>query len=497
VRVFLDGRVLRGLTWFAIAVCCAPALYLRYLPMVELPQYVALSRMLLHLHDPQYSFSEYYELALDRSLAVLPLYLLGGLSELIPHDAATRAVVWLSVLSYPLGLCALLRAQGKPIVYVLLGIPLIYPASFYLGLLPSLASTGLALYMIALLHSAQLDRPRLALVSLVLPLTHPFSVCVALSFVGAKLCTERSSWRQLPWLGLSPLLLGGAYWGVRAVQADGVAAFRYPGLAFRLLRVPETILGGFSSRGEAYMLGALLVLWLWLMRGQWPTHSTRWRALTSSERALWISAAWFLAGYLLLPSSTWTTGAIHVRSGGIAFALLPVLLPRELMYVSRTRVIALLFTLAAGSISYTSAQLVRFDREAQPFAAVLERTRQRPKLVSLSYDNRGQLARGNPYLHFAAYAQAEHGGFLGLSAVDYSWTAPLRRRQDAAAVPPVFGSEWDPALLQAQPDHFRFYDAAITRGSEPREMTMLTVASFELAAQSGQWLLYVRPAVSD
>jgi hypothetical protein len=77
----LGSPRVRALTYGLIALCCAPPLYLQFLPMVELPQYVALSRMLWHLHDRQYDFGSHYALALDKSLACVPLYLLGVSSE--------------------------------------------------------------------------------------------------------------------------------------------------------------------------------------------------------------------------------------------------------------------------------------------------------------------------------------------------------------------------------------------------------------------------------
>jgi hypothetical protein len=415
---------------------------------------------------------------------------MGGLSEVAPHAFATRAATWLSVLSYPLGLCALLRAQGKPIAFALLALPLIYSATFYLGLLPSLAATGLALYAIALLHSPNSSRSARLLVATLLPITSPFGVCITLLHAASALAVSR---RRLPWLDLLPLALGGLYWGVRALHADGVAAFNHPGLALRLLRLPETVIGGFYGRGDVYMLGAQLILWLLLARGQLPRSRQRWRELSDLERALWLTMAIYLVGYLVLPSSAWSTTAIQVRAGVMAFSLLPAVLPAQPIAAPRARTTMLLLAFAIGCISYTSSQLIRFDREARPFAALLARVPARPKLLSLLYNSRSELARANPYLHFAAYAQAERGGSLALSAVDYSWTAPLRRRRDSAAVAPVYGSEWNPTLMHEHPREFAFYDTTITRGPERREMTIMNAELFTFAAASGSWLLFVRP----
>jgi hypothetical protein len=167
-----DGRLYRLVTYALIALCCAPALFLDYLPMRELPQYAALSRMLLHLRDSQYGFAAYYELDFARGASVLPLWLWGALADLAGLEAATKLMVWASLMLGLLGMCALLRAQSKPAVLALLGVPFAYASSFYLGLVPSMFSMGLALWAMAWLVRG--DAPRkLAAVSCMLPLTHP------------------------------------------------------------------------------------------------------------------------------------------------------------------------------------------------------------------------------------------------------------------------------------------------------------------------------------
>jgi hypothetical protein len=77
-----------------------------------------------------------------------------------------------------------------------------------------------------------------------------------------------------------------------------------------------------------------------------------------------------------------------------------------------------------------------------------------------------------------------------------AWTVPLRRRPRAPVPAPIFGSEWDPALVQVQPFVFRRYDTVIVNGKERREMTIMMEADvpYRLLAQSGSWQLYRREA---
>jgi hypothetical protein len=491
----LEGRTMSTLSWLLIAICCAPPLYLRFLPMVDLPQYVAASRILMHLDDPAYGFSAFYELALAKAPAVATLYLLGGLSWLMSLDAATRVVTFLSVVLYPLGLCALLRAQGKPIALALLGLPLVYASPFFWGLLPSTVSAGLAWIAIALLISARGDRAsRISLLAVctLLPLTHPFGVAMVVGYVATATVTRTRDEPQLPWLWLTPVLAGALYWCARALHADGVAAYSSPSVAYRVLGLPDEILGGFAARDETLLLGAQVVVWLVLCRGALPSSVQRFVRLPRAERALYLLAVLCVLGYLVLPARTWTTGAISPRVGVLAFSLLPVLVPGRCLRMLPLRASVLLLALGASAAWHATANLVRFDAEARPFVSVLKHVPWRPKLVGLIYDNTGHVARSFPYLQFPAYAQAERGGLLALSLADFAWTVPLRRRGDSKAPSPPYGAEWDPAALQVQPERFLFYDAVLVRGKEPREMTIFMDTPFRLVQRSGDWLLYSR-----
>jgi hypothetical protein len=113
-------------------------------------------------------------------------------------------------------------------------------------------------------------------------------------------------------------------------------------------------------------------------------------------------------------------------------------------------------------------------------------------MLGMIYDNQGHVANCNPYLHFAAYAHAERGGYMSLSLAELSWTAPLRRKSDAPAPPPLHGSDWDPALFHNRPFQLFVYDTMIINGKEPREMTVQMAMGYKLKAQSGDWLLYTR-----
>lgn len=526
-RVQSDGTLYRLATYALIALCCAPTLFLPYLPMRELPQYAALSRMLLHLHDPEYGFAAYYELDFGRGASVLVLALWGVLADVLGLALATKLMVWTSLVLTQFGMCAVLRAQRKPVVLALLGLPFAYANTFYLGLVPSALSFGLALWAIAWmlrLHEGHRAQRWLAAISCALPLTHPVGMIAVLLFAACWLIAHGRAGTP-PWLGSSsdqalsasasdahrhsepawrrallslwpliPSVLGGIYWLRASLRADGVAAYNWPGLAARIMLAPRYLIGGWTGNGDAWLLCAALVLWLYLCRPV-TLRSVREDPVTLAS---WCVAALCLVGYFLLPSSTWSSSAICERAGSALLAFLPVLVPHAGLTLSRHRGPLLLIALAAVSCWYSSTQLARFATEAAHFDAVLAVMPARPKLWTLAYDSQGELARGNPYMHVAAYAQAQRGGFLSLSQLDYAWTVPLRRRKSAPAPAPIYGSEWDPSAAQILFELYDFYDNILTIGKEPREMTILMHSRFEIAAHSGMFVLYsVRPSATD
>ena len=66
-------------------------------------------------------------------------------------------------------------------------------------------------------------------------------------------------------------------------------------------------------------------------------------------------------------------------------------------------------TLAVMAILFAWTQLVRFDREAGSFDAVLAEVAERPNLTVVTQDGRGSILRMPVYWHFGAYAQARRG----------------------------------------------------------------------------------------
>src|ERR1700754_4060633 len=116
----LRGRLLQWLTCAILALACSAPLFLHWLPMTDLSQLIAASRIFVDLNDPAYDFGRWYELALPRSPLWLPLWAAGWLAKLSTPALAGRVIAFVSVSAYPLGLCVLLNKLGKPVALALL-----------------------------------------------------------------------------------------------------------------------------------------------------------------------------------------------------------------------------------------------------------------------------------------------------------------------------------------------------------------------------------------
>src|SRR5688572_23982666 len=125
--------IVLGLTLVAICVLALPTLWFSYLPMTDLPQHAAVVSIIEHHDDPAYGFAAYYDVDWWRTPYVLPYLIWIGVGKVLGLAAGMHVAALVSVLAYPLGLLALLRAAGKPSWLALLGLPLVYNRAFFWG----------------------------------------------------------------------------------------------------------------------------------------------------------------------------------------------------------------------------------------------------------------------------------------------------------------------------------------------------------------------------
>jgi type IV secretory pathway VirJ component len=478
----------------ALLLLAAPALLLRYLPMTDVPQQWAVVSILHGLSDPRMGFAAYYESAWSRTPCLLPYAVAMGLMQAVGLDATMRLLELLSLVSYPLGVLALLRAQGKPAWLALLSLPLVYNRAFFWGALLFSLSLGPAL-----LACAQLVRPRrgwreealAAATCLVVVTTSLYGAAMVLGFAALAFALgERARLRERR-LPLVVLLVGAAAWLWLGEASFSTGAWYFEPLGQRLGAFDDEILGGWRGPWEDALLLAFGAVWLALSASRLPVTRERWRSLAPAERVLLASAGLCALLYFVLPTHSPYAKAVHFRFALLAALWLPAAAGAEALERRPRLARGMLLGLAAASLALAWVQLPRFDREARAFDAVLAALPERPKALMLGFERDGRLLRTDPYLHFLAYAQARRGGVSATSFVGEFWHYPLRERADSPrpATPPDL--VWHPERFDAQ-GFGAWYEWVIVRTRRPERDAPLSPDGYALVLDATPWRLYRR-----
>ncbi len=467
-----------------------PILALRFLPLTDFPQHLAVLAMLRHLDDPAYGFAPYYALDLGRTLYLLP-YGLGLLFSLaLPEQLALQCVVFLSAVAYPLGLMRLLAAMGKPRAIGVLALPLIFNGGFYWGFIHFNLALGLSLWAMALICE---ERPRwwhdilLAAQGAALVFTHLYGLALLLGCAVLAMAygPPARRWRRL--VPLAPALLGALLW---PWPEAGGGSTTWPSLRSRLLALPREALGAYGGHAELplfllLLLGVALLAWPRL-----PGSRARWRALTWQERVAYLVVGGNAALYFLMPRDTPSAMWIHFRHAVIATSLLPLLVPAELPRRARWLAPGGAALLALAGVGNAWAHLLRFDREARGFAEVVAHVPARPRLLSLIFDPRGAVMGGVPYLHFAGYIQARRGGLSGVTFARF-WNIPVRLRDDSGVPPLPPDFEWAPRKFDFA-GFGHYYGYVLVRGVAPGRRPPVRPFPYRLVLERPPWRLYRR-----
>jgi hypothetical protein len=469
------------LTLAAIVVVCVPALVLAYLPMTDLPQHLAVASILDHGGDPAYGFGDWYVVDWLRTPYVLPYALAIAFGKVVGLAGGMRIVVFLSLVVYPLGVMAILRAADKPAWLALLALPFVYNRTFFWGFVAFDLSIGLALLAFALYVSPRVSiRRDVALAAAVLgtTLSHIYGLALVIALVVAYAVV--GGWPRLrarPWR-FAPLAVGVLLWVLGAREQQGYGITISPPLGERLVELPHELLGGYADRSELVVLVLFVAAWLPLVRV---------RRLSVVERVAWLCAAGNLVAYFVLPQATFTAKFIHFRHAFLAASLLPIVARPPERFLLRALPVVL-----AGVVAVNSwAHLVLFDREARRFDRIVDAVPPKARIVSIIFERDGDVMRTDPYLHFAGYAQAAKGGLLAMTFPATFWNLPVTMKPGLAIPETPINAEWNPNLYSDRA-FGHFYDYALVRIPVERALAATDNFPFELVAAAPPWQLYRR-----
>lgn len=468
-----DDRIVIAAMALVALLCVA----FRYLPMVDLPQHYAMVSILRHHGDPSWDFARRY--AFDFvSRPYATVYLLAtALAWVMPLAAAMRIVVATCVIAPFVGLFLLLRATDRPTLPVLFVLPFAFGALFHWGFLNFLLGTGMFLAGLALVVRAQ-ERPRaaiaLAVFAPLLLLTH-FHGLVMLLVTAPLFAFGFGGKLRRVIVALVPAgLLAALFVAITWRQAEGQWARMSPSFGERLARFDEFAAAGFLEPWPDVFV-VLLVLALGASFFFTPEEG---RALSGRARAVFaVALGMQIVLYFVLPLNTNTATFVSARHALLVLLLVVPLFPP----VAKLRIPALLVFLLSFGLAFV--HLRRFDREARDLDGILPVMARNQRVLPLIFAPRSASVHPStfPYLHFAAYYQAEKGGELARSFA-VVWNVPIRYRSDYARYPIREELEWRPGAVTEE--DLRHFDYVLVRGVPSR------LPALKELARSGAFTLY-------
>lgn len=475
----------------AIVIACLPTLVFKFLPMTDLPQHTAVASILAHHRDPTYGFDEFYVVDWLRTPYVLPYAIAVAIGRLASVPIGMHVVVFLSTIAFPVAIYWLLRVAGKPSWFALLAIPLVYNRAFFWGFINFNLAIGLALGAFALCIDDRNSRARNlihALLVLAAAFTHIYGIALSvLLMLAYAICGGGAVLRTRP-SALIANVLGIAVWAIASREQAGYGMNLSPSFGERLRHLPDEILGGYQDSSELLLLALFGIAVVLLCARNVPLTVSRYHRATPLERVAVVVFAGNLLLYFVLPQATWTAKFIHFRHAFLALSLIPVLArPLEREHLAR----AITAVAAGGAIVIAWGHLALFNAEARRIEPVLAQVPRRARIVSLTFDPNGDVMKTWPYLHFSAYAQAEHGGIIAMTFPDSFWNLPVTLRLDVVRPKTPEGLEWNPNVFSEKQFGY-FYDTVLVRMPGNRSLARTPSFPFDLVTGAPPWQLYRR-----
>jgi len=498
-----NPRDLRGLLALAAVISgafvCLPFWIGKYVPLLDLPQHLAVTAV-IHFHeDPAWHFREFFEVQWGKLTPYWFHYLaLHLLAFVFPLETTSRVYLSLYAMAFPWAGIVLCTTFRRPAWLGLLATPLALNTNLYYGFLAYSTGVLLLLFAIALVErqfdpTSESRGAFLALLSMVLFFTHAqaysfFLACALILAVTHERGAKNALRRLLP-IGPSLLLfflwLDRAFGTTRAFQESfgpiGRLGAEFTSLGGRLVAWPTAIAGAFSDGSDtALFLVWLLVLSVLLKRGFTTPVCGPLRTRFRLEALVLLACL----GYVLAPTAIQGQWNISPR-----FAILMMLLSIPLVRTSSVGSLGLGVAVALSLVTGINAAWHHreFDNEVGQFDQAIASIPNGKRVMSLIYDNRGRVLNKWPYLHFGQYYVVRKGGVVS-NGLARSAAVPIRYRS-----PNAF-----PDMDAFRPQDFSYdafaahYDFLLVRDA-PRDFVESAGSRLDRSFESGPWAVY-RPS---
>jgi hypothetical protein len=459
----------------------------QYLPMVDLPQYAALTAVWKHLDDPASGYRQAYWINYFTPY-LLSYLLLRSFATFLPVLMAAKAVVTLSLLALPFACDHLVRDRGHDRWWCLLCFPLLFNNSFYWGFISFLVAVPIGILTLANGLRFLESRPQrlrgtiLAALCLVLFFSHISAFLLVVSILVVTALASAKEWKSIGWR-LLPLLVPlslAAYWKF-STSADQHLVSVFAGAEWTFDRF--LFLGGTISHHQD-LSATLCVLAFFVVL--FATARPRWEVSLTP----WIPFLVTLSFVLFFPQNA---GHFCLADRYSVF-LFPTLLlglvrsesPRRLRISRLFIVVSALFWLGTVCVRFRD-----FNDRIGPFDQVLAKTQPGRRLACLNYDNdvRGT-PPGNQFMHFGAWYQALRGGRIGFSFAEEPHQV-VRLAPGAALLSDGKYLSWNPTYFSWQRHGDFDYFLLRIRDANDLEMFLREAGrGVRLTHRAGFWLLF-------
>lgn len=415
---------------FVVLWACAliPLWAPRFLPLLDLPDHLDAIAIWHRYHQPEWRYSEYY------NLNIIPFPYWGYffpvhmLSYVLPIEIANKLYLSIYALSLPLSLLILARRFGRSPWLALFAFPLVFNMNFAYGFITFCAGVVVLTFAIVVLDRflEAPTKPRawaLALLTLGLYTTHAlpwifFGVasCVLVFCHGFHPRRILAAFAlELPSLLLAILVFTRT--SHTTVQSGPLRfAAKFEGVLSGLEQVPLRIITGWPGNTPYYFLLALGLCWLALLLTARADAEQEAPAAQGFAYRLELVILLAAAAYLLLPMhllkpiDLWMIGGRFLAVVALYGALLirgPIAGPRRLILIPVV-VISVLYP------SLLARKWLQFNRRAASFRRLVNRIERGSATLTIIMGDGGDPsvdAQSAPYIQFHAYAQLLAGGY--------------------------------------------------------------------------------------
>lgn len=469
----------------------------RYLPLQDYPQHVAAVRIIHDFDTARFAFHDYFELDWARTQYISVYLAAHLLSYLFGVLLACKLLLAAILVALPYSLRSVLRAHERPEAYALLALPLSYNAHFILGFLNFIAAIPLFFWGVsAAVRYRQTPSGsgalKLSVLAFVLFYTHvvPFALLVAAvvslslgrslrSMVRALLPLLPASCALLFWLFKSPagqVLRGAASGpGQRGAQFLSIRE-NWRELPMWLLDVlPGTHLRTLALVWVSVVLLACAFAFAFAFRNR--SGATRDPVLA---RWSWLLPAIGVA-YFVLPAAYDWIWPINGRFPILALLLAIVFVPR-LPRLPRVGLALSALAMEGVVVFLMTHAFASADKELEGLHSIIEKIPEGERVAGLMYARGSASVKFSPALHAVAWYQAEKGGAVMFSFVEFPHS-PVSFLEGNR--PPRVQPRWEYIPERVDPaSDLAWYRYVISRGGPPE------LKGLSWVAEDGSWRLW-------